>query len=408
MLKRILRNTFLLSVSHLASRAIGFLYTLILARSLGVENFGIFTFTLAFAYNFIPVADFGIERLILRDIPREPKKISSYFPRLLTLRVLLFVAAFFLMILLAFAMGLGANKIFLLSILGASLLPYTLIYLIVSFDNAREKMESMSVANITTIGLTMILGVLFLYFKLPLYWIISAYFYGNLIVLVGFLAKSKKEGLNLEFIFDKQFFKDVLRQVWVFAFLLILSIFYLRLSILFVGFLESEHQTGIYGSAFRFIEALIILPQSLAMALFPLSSRLFSENKQKLIRLYFRALMILIVGVIPVIFITLYFAKLLIGFTYGVNYLEAVPVLSVLSLALIFFYPNTIAGNIVLNSSKLKYFLPVVLLHIIILSILCLFLIPQYSILGAAWAVVGAEASALLINNIFIWRILKT
>jgi hypothetical protein len=34
-------------------------------------------------------------------------------------------------------------------------------------------------------------------------------------------------------------------------------------------------------------------------------------------------------------------------------------------------------------------------------------LIPRFSILGAAWAVVGGEVAGLIINNWFVWQILK-
>ena len=84
---KIAKNTFFLSTAQMAGRIIGFFYFLLLARFLGVATFGIYNFTIAFVYNFIPVADFGIERLVLRDISRDRDKTAYYLSRLLPLRV---------------------------------------------------------------------------------------------------------------------------------------------------------------------------------------------------------------------------------------------------------------------------------------------------------------------------------
>jgi len=64
-------------------------------------------------------------------------------------------------------------------------------------------------------------------------------------------------------------------------------------------------------------------------------------------------------------------------------------------------------GNIIQNSDRFKKFLPWSVFNFLIKLVLCLILIPRFSIIGAAWAVVGGEVAGVLINNLFVWRILK-
>ncbi len=64
MLAKVAKNTLFLSASQVTARLIGFFYFIFLARFLGVATFGIYNFTLAFVYNFVPVADFGLERFV--------------------------------------------------------------------------------------------------------------------------------------------------------------------------------------------------------------------------------------------------------------------------------------------------------------------------------------------------------
>ncbi|MFZ5366156.1 MAG: flippase [Patescibacteria group bacterium] len=407
MLLRIAKNTLFLSASQIISRTIGFFYFIFLARALGVENFGIYIFTFTFIYNFIPVADFGLERLVLRDIPRVPERASFYFSRLLPLRFFLAIGAYFAALILGIILGQSLRQIFYLGILGLSFLPYSLTYLIASFQNAREKMEYMALANIATIFLITILGVFFVLGGLSLAWILLAYALGNFLVAFFFLTKSSSWSLPLGWIIDKAFWKETLTQSWVFAALIILAVFYLRASIILVGLIKGAYFTGLYGSAFKFIEALILIPQSLALALFPLSAKLFLEDKRRLWRIYQKGLLVLFLGGVFTGLVVFFGAKMIIPLVYGLSYKEAVSAFSILGLALILFFVNALPGNIILNSPKVKQFLPLAVLNLLVAVVLCLILIPRYSILGAAWAVVGGEMVGLVVNNWFVWRILR-
>lgn len=407
MIKRVAKNTFFLSVSQIIARAIGFFYFIFLARVLGVETFGIYNFTLAFIYSFVPVADFGIERLVLRDIPRKPEKAAFYFSRLLPLRVLLATTAYFAALILGLILGQPLRQIFYLAIFGLSLIPSSFTYLIASFQNAREKMKYMALANISTISLTALLGVTFVFAKLSLIWILLAYVLGQSIVALIFLARASSWNLPFGWVIDKDFWKKTLGQSWVFAALTILAVFYLRLSIILVGLLKGAYFTGLYGSAFKFIEAMILIPQSLALALFPLSSRLFVDNKEKLKAVYKKGLGVLFLSSLPFVLVLIFGSKLIVSFAYGWDYLAAAPVLSVLGLALVLFFVNVLPGNIILNSSRVKQFLPWAFLNFLVAVVLGLYLIPRYSILGAAYAVLGAEAVGFLINNWFVWKVLR-
>ncbi|PIU03181.1 hypothetical protein COT44_04785 [Candidatus Shapirobacteria bacterium CG08_land_8_20_14_0_20_39_18] len=407
MIAKIAANTLFLSFSQISARLLGFIYFIFLARYLGVATFGIYNFTLAFIYNFIPVADFGLERLVLRDISREPEKISFYLARLLPLRFLLSLIAYFGALLLGIFLGQSLQQIFYLGIFGLFIFPYSFTYLLSSFLNAREKMEYMSFAVIAGQLLIFILGVIFVLLKLPLSVIFLTGFLGQSVVTLVFLFKAGSWGLPLGWIIDKKFISKSLSQSWAFAFLLILAVIYLRISLILVGLLKGDYYTGLYGSAFKFIEAIILVPQSLALALFPLSARLFLEDKEKLKRVYRKGLGILLLFSLPFALFLIIGSKLIIGLTYGQSYMAAAPVLAILSVSLILFFVNVLPGNIIQNSPQFKRFLPWALVNFLITLILCLFLIPRFSIIGAAWAVVGGEFAGLIINNLFVWKILK-
>jgi len=72
--KIIFKNTAWMSVGQFVGRGIGFLYYIFLARYLSVSQFGVWNWVLGLGYNFYPLADFGIQRYILKHLPRNPDK----------------------------------------------------------------------------------------------------------------------------------------------------------------------------------------------------------------------------------------------------------------------------------------------------------------------------------------------
>ena len=404
---KVARNTFFLSVSQVASRLIGFLYFIFLARILGVRGFGVYTFTTAFIYNFVPVADFGVERLVMRDISRQPKEARYYLSRLLPLRVFLAIFAFVLAVILGLVLHQPWKQILYLAIFGLALVPYNLTLLFASFLNSREKMGYLAGANIGLVLLTAFFGITFGYLERGLSYILLAYPLANLLILGVFLINGKSWGVPFGWIIDWQFWKKSLSQSWVFAFFLIVAVFYLRLTTILVNLIKGPEATGFYSSAFKFVEAMILIPQSLALALFPLSSKLMVENKGQLRGVYGKGLAVLFLASLPFSLGLIFGANLIIKFSYGVNYLAARPVFAVLGVGLIFFFVNALAGNVIQNSKEVRKFLPFAIVNFLITLLFALILIPRYSIVGAAWAVVGGEIFGLIINNYFVLKVLK-
>jgi len=407
MMRRAARNTFFLSVSQIIARLIGFFYFIFMARVLGVEVFGVYNFTLAFIYNFIPVAGLGVARLVLRDISRKRQKTNFYFPRLLPLCFFTSFGAYFLALLLGLILGQSLRQIFYLAILGLFLIPNNLTYLIVSFRNAREKMGYTAIVNIVTPILIALFGIVFVLMKLPLSFILFAHVLGGAVVSLLLLNRAQSWGLAWGWVIDKKFWRYVFSQSWIFALLLILAVFYLRLSVVLVGILKGAYFTGLYGSVFKFIEAIILVPQSLALALFPISSKLLVNNKKRLAMIYKKGLGVLFLFSLPFSLVIIFFSRPILRLAYGSEYLAAAPVFSLLGWALILFFVNVLPGNIILNSTKVKQFLPLAVLNLLLKLVFCLVLISRYSILGAGWAVIGGEMVGLVINNLFVWKILK-
>lgn len=407
MITKIAANTLFLSFSQIGARLLGFVYFIFLARYLGVATFGVYNFTLAFIYNFVPLADFGLERLILRDLSRDLEKTNDYLARLIPLKTILAFVAYFAALGLALILGQSFKQIVYLAIFGLFIFPYSFNYLLSTIQNAREKMKYFSLVIIFGQLFTVIVGFIFVFFNFSLYLIFLAPFIGNLLISFILINQSSNWNLKLAWKFDQKFCQKALSQSWAFAIILILAVVYLRISLILLGMFKGDYDVGLYSSVFKFVEALILVPQSLALALFPLTSRLFIDDKKKLRDLYLKSLTTLFLIALPVASVFIIFPDLIISLAYGSSYLPVVPVLAVLGISLVLFFLNSLPGNIIQNSDEFKRFIPWAILNLVITLIFGLFLIPKYSIVGAAWTVLAGEICGFFINNLFVWRILK-
>jgi len=405
--RKIVRNTALLSSANIFARAIGFFYFIFLGRMLGVENFGHYNFALALVYNFYPVADFGVERLILRDLSKDVQKSQEYFQKIIPLRLVLSLVSIVLVTSLGIILSKSSKDILNIFIFAFCLLPWTFNQLVAGIGNAREKMEVQSIVAISSTGFTAILGGLIALFGGTVTQILVAAFFSNLFVSFFMFFYLKKLDLVFKIDLDVGFWKKILKESWVFALIMIMAVFYLRSSVVIVNYFKGAYFTGLYSSAFKFIEASILIPQSFALALFPQTARLLGSNKEKLAKNYLKSLAaIFAFAVIYALFFIL-FSPMIIKISYGPSYLEAAAVMRILSIAAIIFFLNTLPGNIIQNSNRVKKFLPFAFLNLILVIILCAILVPKYSVIGAAWAVIGGEVFGLIINNWFVFRILK-
>jgi len=405
--RKVVKNTAFLASANVFARVIGFIFFVFLGRILGVANFGHYNFALALVYNFYPVADFGVERLILRDLSKEPQKAQEYFEKIFPLRIILASISIISVTILGFLLSSSSFDRLNVFIFSLCLVPWVFNQLVAGIGNALEKMEIQSLAIVLMGFLTAFFGSMIAFWRKDIPLILLAAFVSNLIVSFILLGKLKKLGLAFRINWDKLFLKKIIKQSWIFASIMIIAVFYLRASIVMVNYFKGPYFTGLYSSAFKFIEASILIPQSFALALFPSMARMLLNDKKSLFGNYLKGLFLILLFSLVYFLVFWFFSPLIIKISYGPDYLEAVSLMRFLGLVAIFFFLNALPGNIIQNSSKVVYYPIFSFLNLLFLVFIGAILIPKYSIMGAGWAVLLAEVVGFFINNLFVLKILN-
>ena len=104
-IKSIFKNTSWLSISQIITSICAFLWTIIIARYLGVSDYGIVSFAISFTSLIGIIMDLGISTYITREIAKHKKLVNKYFNNIFLFKLILAALLFFISGLLLYLLG---------------------------------------------------------------------------------------------------------------------------------------------------------------------------------------------------------------------------------------------------------------------------------------------------------------
>lgn len=396
-MKNILRNSFWLVTAQIITRSIGFFYTIYLAKTLGVSDFGLLSVSLAYFSLISSVSDFGFNRFLVREISRNSFETSG-----LLLNVTLLRLSFGAILFAVFSLGLyflDPDKIrvnlALLAIM--AVFPASVSQ---TFDGVFVAIQKLKYSAISMLILSVgiaLSGVFLINLGFGVTGAVVAVILGNIFYLLMLFSFIKSQNIEFLSTVSKDILKRVIKGSLPYGILGILGLVYFRVDTVLLGYIKGNYDTGIYAAAYKFLEAIIFVPSSLATALFPVAARLHEEDVPSIGKLYFKSIKLL------------FFLSLLILAGYIVivpvliklflpNYLSSISAIKVLSLALPFIFIHIPGAQILLATDKyLKQILFLSVFTLLFNLVLNLIFIPIYGYIAAAWITVASEAVSFVV-----------
>ena len=89
MVRGVIKNVLFFLGGQIGTKAVNFFYLLFFARNLGVAGFGQYVLALSWVAIFSTVSEFGLDRLVLRELSRSPEKRQVYLGNVIGLRLFL-------------------------------------------------------------------------------------------------------------------------------------------------------------------------------------------------------------------------------------------------------------------------------------------------------------------------------
>ena len=385
---RALRNTALVLSAKVVARLIALVTVLYMIRRLGPEHYGSFTVLINLTAIVSVVLDLGFNVLFVREGARHQAEIERYLRNVISLRLLMSVAAFVLLAALVIPLGLGGLLVpgFLLMVLTSySTLLRNALYAVqqLGFEAIAVVLESLVLFALVVYGGTTHQGIA--YFV----WAYAAQYAFSCAYFVGVLAFKRIAVPGWRF-------EATLLRTWFwkglpFALTFVLTILYFRIDQPLIYVIRGETESALYGAAYKPIESLLFVPITVLSVVFPVLAVYHRERPSELIVAVNRFYKALLLMGAPTSIGIVVLAHPLTPLLLGHDFLASEPALRVLALTLgIAFVNNAFIGA--LNASDHQSSFTWAAGWSLVANLpLNLTLIPLFGYQGAAWATVATE-----------------
>jgi O-antigen/teichoic acid export membrane protein len=385
---RALRNTALVLSAKVVARLIALVTVLYMIRRLGPEHYGSFTVLINLTAIVSVVLDLGFNVLFVREGARHQAEIQRYMRNVMSLRVLMSVAAFVLLAALVIPLHLGDLLApgFLLMVLTsyASLLRNGL-YAVqqLGYEAIAVVLESAVLLALVVYGGRTQQGVAYFVWAYAAQYAFSCVYF----VIVLAVKRIAVPGWR---------FEPALLRTWFwkglpFALTFVLTILYFRIDQPLIYVIRSETESALYGAAYKPIESLLFLPITFLSVVFPVLAVYHRERPKEMIEAvnrFYKALLLMGCPASIGIFVLAHpLTPLLLGSAFNASE----PALRVLALALgVAFVNNAFIGALNASDRQVSFTWAAAWSLVANLA-LNLTLIPLFGYQGASWATVATE-----------------
>ena len=383
------KNTFYLLVAYGYQKLVALFYFIILARYLGADNFGKYTFAISFVTLFAVLIDVGLFAVLTREIARDKEKSKNYFGNILTFNIISSVLVFFIIYLAINSLDypLLTKKLVYLNVLVIFLDALALCIYHTFRGHLNLKFESIGIVVHKTIML--IVGLILVYWKAPIILMVLPLVAGSFFYLINAIIFFKKNMHSWPWPrFDIKIIKSLLVLAWPFFVTAIFAKIFATSDTILLSLKAGDEFVGWYSAAQKLVLAfLILVAGSLSTALYPSFSYYFIHSQEYLKKLFAQGIFYMILITIPLSLGLIVLARPLILFIYGPEYLSAVPALTILAIALPFMFLDYIISGFLNACEKQKINTLIHGLGAVIFVALNLLLIPMFFHIGSSIAV---------------------
>ncbi len=330
--RRVAKNSLAPIVLQLVNKAIETAFAALMLRILAPDAAGKYYFAVTIWIWLDIFTTFGLNILLQREVAKNRALGNRYLANSTILRLILIVIA---APLLAIFIGarqlirpLASDTIAAMVLLAVGLIPGSLANGLTAVFNAFEKMEYPAAVTTVTTVLKVVLGTLVLLRGLGFVGLAGLSIAINVVTAAILLYLLIRTRLLLRgvpapraFELDSSLQRSMIGLSWPLMLNNLISFSFFKIDVFLLESMRGNAVVGLYSVAYKFMDALQILPASFAIAVFPLMSRYADSAKDSLLRAYLLSVRLLVIVALPVAIVTTVLAEPLVYLLGGSQYL---------------------------------------------------------------------------------------
>ena len=374
-----------------------------IARTLGKESLGVYSYTYSIAYYFVIFAQLGIATYGNRTIAacRDNKeKRNQVFSTVLFLQMTIGIFVFLIALLYNFFINKDYSNISFIQLLYIISGIIDINWFFFGIENFKLTVTRNTVVKVLTTVL------IFIFIKTPY----DTWKY-TLILSSGMLISQLSVWLYLpKFVKivkpNQDYLKRMLKPILILFIPTLAVSIYRTMDKVMIKSLSDVVQVGIYDSSEKFISMCLGVINALGTVLVPRISNLLANHEEKKVKkLLIDSMFLISIIASAFAFGLLSISNNLILVFYGVEFNDSIKVLSVLSISIIFIgWANVIRSQYIIPK-KMDIFFSLSLCFGALTNVIAnLILIPKYGATGAAYGTVIAEFSVACIQTTYLFK----
>jgi O-antigen/teichoic acid export membrane protein len=393
----VLRNFVKLGAGELVSRLVGFVGTIVIARQLGVESYGVIGLGFAVLLYFAAIGDLGMEHLGPREVASEEAPVDVLASTITFAR---FVASSIIALLMA-AVGLWLvtePEGPILALYGLTLIAMgaSTRWVHIGLGGTGAVGVSRMVVEILRVGLllTLVRGPDDL-FRVPI-----IQFAGEAAATVMLWVVLARRGVRMRFRIDTSVLRIVLRRAFPLLITNLLALVIYNADIVVLRVFRDRTEVGLYLAAYTLINFLGVLGNTATLSILPTLSRLRSSPGRGIELIHRGQAQMMALG-LPLAVGGALLAAPILRIVFSAEYTPATTVLQVLILSIPLLFQRCVLQAVLISAGRQDRVLQVTAWSAVVTIGLNLALVPVLGMLGAGIATIAAEAARLALAQQF-------
>lgn len=404
-IQTLFKNVSWVTISQVITNICAFLWTILIARYLGVSDYGTLSFVISFTVLIGMGTDIGITTFTTRELAQDHSKTKKFINNLIIYKILLSIVLCAFTVLIVYLLGYSNLVVELTLIMFIEASFVTMFNFINGVFQAHETLKTPSVGLIIYS-----LSLLFMIFIITILdWgiiaVAIAYAIGYLLGIIYVLDKLIKEFGSPKFEMDLSFWKEATVKSLPFGLAVFFYTIYFSIDVIMISWLAGDYATGLYNSAYKVISVFTAFYVIYQYVIFPLMSKLYTEDTNMLKISFEQSFKYSLLILLPIIIGVYFYSPYIINLIYTSDFALAYVPMQILIWTVVFLFINGVATSL-LNSIGKEYDVTKIYIVAAIFNIVVNYiLIPKYTYIGASIATVLSE---ILILGLMMYSISKT
>ena len=397
------KNTSWLFGEKILRMIVGLFVGIRVARYLGPEQFGLFSYAQSFVGLFTAIATLGLDGIVIRELVKDESRRYELIGTAFWLKLM---GAFAVLAVLAIAVNFTSNDHFtnILVFIIASATIFQSFNVVDMYFQSKVMGKYIVYANVFSLLLSSLVKVALILYDAPLIAFAWTIVFDSFILACGFLYFYIKNHLNINLLhvrFEKSTAVSLLRDSWPLILSGMVIAIYMKIDQVMIKEMMNSEAVGQYAAAVRISEAWYFIPMVIASSLFPAIINAKKQSEElyhaRLQKLYNLMVWMAIAIALPMTFLSDWVIHLL----YGNQYNQAGSVLMIHIWTGVFvFLGVAFSGYLTAENLTKKSFYRTFFGAVLNIG-LNIILIPKYGISGAAIATLISQFTANYLYDIF-------